>query len=670
MRTLIRLAVILFGLDGSAAAQTIAINNISQFEGHSGTSDFIFDVTLNTSSGQTVTVDFTTVDGTATVADNDYIANNGTVTFLPGETSRPIVVEVVGDTTFEGTQFFLVNLSNPVNTTFADSQGNGTIVNDDVTIAINNVSLDEGDASLTDFIFDVTLSGTYSLTITADFSTSDGSATIADNDYIDTNGTVTFLPGETSQPVVVQVVGDINLEGTEFFHVNLSSAVNASFSDIQGNGTILNDDIIPTVSVLDASQVEGDAGTTAFEFGVVLSGPGSLTATVDYATSDGTATEPADYGGGSGTLTFMPGETTQAITVLVNGETTHENDETFFVDLSNPMNLFLGDAHAVGTIQNDDPLDVTIDDVALSEGEILTKEFVFTVSLSNPSEISASVDFATLDGSTSAGIDYLPGAGTLNFPPGTTSQMVAIQVVGDTDYEIDETFQVVLSNPVTGMVTDAQGLGMILNDDIACTPQAGPVTDLRLTLENGGLDLRFTWTDSPDSDSYILFENGVPYELFSSVTGAVSGAPGIVIPVPIGDRYYLLAAENAACGIGPRRPCAHDLCVAGPRLDSSCDLCVADICTADAACCNSGWSASCVEQVRTVCGSVRCPDSVGSCTHGVCTEGAALLPSCDDPPVVPSCVDAVCGTDPSCCSVTWGPACVAAVPAACGLTCD
>src|SRR5207237_1377561 len=102
---------------------TISISDVTANEGNVGTTPFTFTVTLSNASSQTVTVNYATADGTATTADNDYVAASGTVTFLPGQTSQTITVQVVGDTKFEPDETFFVNLSMPTNATIADSQG-------------------------------------------------------------------------------------------------------------------------------------------------------------------------------------------------------------------------------------------------------------------------------------------------------------------------------------------------------------------------------------------------------------------------------------------------------------------------------------------------------------------------------------------------------------------
>src|SRR5207245_3154175 len=133
----------------------ISINDVSLAEGNSGTTSFVFTVSLSNASSQTITVTYATADGTATTADNDYVAANGTLTFNPGDTSKTITVTVNGDTKFEPDETFFVNLSNPINATIADGQGQGTILNDDAqpTISINDVSLAEGNSGTTNFVF-------------------------------------------------------------------------------------------------------------------------------------------------------------------------------------------------------------------------------------------------------------------------------------------------------------------------------------------------------------------------------------------------------------------------------------------------------------------------------------------------------------------------------------
>src|SRR5207247_1649935 len=178
---------------------------------------------------------YATADNTAT-APSDYTSASGTVTFAPGVTSQTVTVLVNGDTTFEPTEDFFVNLDTPVNASIADSQGGGTIVNDETqpTIAINDVSHNEGNSGTTSYDFTVSLSNASSATITVHYATADDSATVADGDYVPASGTVTFAPESTSQPSSPPRRSSDLFEPTEGFFVNLDTPVNASIADSQG----------------------------------------------------------------------------------------------------------------------------------------------------------------------------------------------------------------------------------------------------------------------------------------------------------------------------------------------------------------------------------------------------------------------------------------------------
>jgi hypothetical protein len=106
-------------------APTITISDVSAAEGNAGTTPFTFTVTLSNASDQPVTVDYQTNDGTATLANNDYVAASGTLTIPAKTLSGTITVDVNGDVTNESDETFTVDLSNPTNATIADGQGVG-----------------------------------------------------------------------------------------------------------------------------------------------------------------------------------------------------------------------------------------------------------------------------------------------------------------------------------------------------------------------------------------------------------------------------------------------------------------------------------------------------------------------------------------------------------------
>jgi probable HAF family extracellular repeat protein len=221
-------------------------------------------------------------------------------------------------------------------------------------LAINSVSLTEGNAGTTSAAFTVTLSDPSSLPVTVQFTTADDTA-IAGSDYLATGSTLTFAPGETSKTIAVPVLGDRIAEPNETLFVNLTNATNANIAAGQGVGTILDDE--PRISINDVTKSEGRKGqTTLFTFTVTLSAAYDQFVTVSFKTTNGTATtQDKDYAAQSGTLTFAPGQTTKTITIVVNGDNKPEANEIFYVDLfGNSGNSLIVKGGGVGTILNDD----------------------------------------------------------------------------------------------------------------------------------------------------------------------------------------------------------------------------------------------------------------------------------------------------------------------------
>jgi uncharacterized repeat protein (TIGR01451 family) len=226
---------------------------------------------------------------------------------------------------------------------------------------------------------------------------------------------------------------------------------------------------VPVVSVVNPflSVVEGDSGTTDAVLELQLSAPSTQTVSVDYATADDTAWAGSDYVETSGTVTFLPGETNQTITVAVIGDTISEGSEDFAIDLFNPNNASLSDTEVFPTIIDDEPLpSLSITDASVLEGDSGTTDAVFTVTLSEPFEHTLYVYYDTFDGSAIAGDDYDYVYGTLVFDPFETSTTISVPVIGDTDFEDDEDFFVEAFDPFDGE-SSVTGTGTIINDDVA-----------------------------------------------------------------------------------------------------------------------------------------------------------------------------------------------------------
>ncbi|MET3845241.1 aspartate 1-decarboxylase [Bradyrhizobium sp. OAE829] len=344
-------------------AGSVSISDVNITEGNNGSQIETFTVT-RTGGSAAFDVDFATADGSATVADGDYVAKTGSVHFDAGVNTQTISIVVNGDTKVEANESFNVNLSDATNgATVAKAQGVSSIVNDDAapvagSVAISDVNITEGDNGSQIETFTVTRTGG-SAAFDVDFATADGSATTADGDYVANTGKVHFDAGVNTQTVSIVVNGDTKVEANESFNVNLSGATNgATIAKAQGVSTIVNDDATPvsgSVAISDVNITEGDNGSQIETFTVTRTG-GSAAFDVDFATADGSATAAdGDYLANTGSVHFDAGVNTQTISIVVNGDTKVEANETFSVNLSAATNgATIADGQGVGTIVNDD----------------------------------------------------------------------------------------------------------------------------------------------------------------------------------------------------------------------------------------------------------------------------------------------------------------------------
>lgn len=223
---------------------TLSIGDVRVTEGNAGTIAANFVVRLTRPSAQAVTASFSTANGTAT-APSDFTQATGTVTFAPEQLTRTVSVSVRGDSLFEVAEKFVVNLTGSTNATILDTQGVGTIANDDSkpSLTIADVSAAEGAAAATKvYAFVVTLSAPSGAKTTVKFASADGTATVAGGDYTAATGTATIAAGARSRAIAITVKGDAVPEPDERFMVSLTAPVNAAIADPQAVGTILNDD--------------------------------------------------------------------------------------------------------------------------------------------------------------------------------------------------------------------------------------------------------------------------------------------------------------------------------------------------------------------------------------------------------------------------------------------
>jgi hypothetical protein len=336
-------------------------------------------------------------------------------------------------------------------------------------LQVHDVIVTEGNTGTVAAQFTVTMSAPSNQTVTVNYATADGTATVADSDYLSAGGALTFAPGETTKTVNVTVNGDTKIESDETFNLTLANATGgAVIATPTVTGTILNDDLATSsnITINDVSKLEDNNGNTSFVFTVTLDRPQTSNVTVHYATADGTATAGSDYKAASGTLSFAPGVTSKTITVSVKGDRVAEPNETFFVNLTAPTNATIVDGQGVGTIIDDEPHASVSNTTKAKGGNGQTSALNFAVTLSTAYDQLVVVSHRTADSADKPGEDYTPTTGKLIFAPGETTKNITIKVQGDKEKEINESYYLDLFG-LSGhaLFTKSRGIGTILHDD-------------------------------------------------------------------------------------------------------------------------------------------------------------------------------------------------------------
>lgn len=331
------------------------------------------------------------------------------------------------------------------------------VVSTQISMASSTAAASEGE----DVIITVTRTGEdLSGTDTVEYSTSDGTA--GSSDYTGASGTLTFGSGESAKTITVSSLEDVVVEGDESFTVSLSNpAGDASLvSPTSTVVTISDDDAEIYLRASTETVSEGDMIT------VYVDRAGDRTGidTIDYALVSGTA-DDTDYETISGVLTFASGDSTKSISISTVDDTLDEEDESFSVVLSNPVgSAVLGaqDTSTVTIIDNDEGTEINLNSSVetVSEGDTIT---VYVNRTGNLSGIDT-IDYALVSG-TADDTDYIDIQGTLTFSSGDSSKNISISTIDDTLDEADESFSVVLSNPVGNALLGTQNVSAVTITD-------------------------------------------------------------------------------------------------------------------------------------------------------------------------------------------------------------
>lgn len=427
--------------------------NPTAFEANEDAGQAVIAVSLSSAVSTPVTVTYATTGiGSTALAGVDYTEVNAQLTFQPGETNKTFAVPLLDDGADEPNETVNLQLTavDPPTVTISVPGNTAvlTIVDNDsqplvhFSSASYTVSEAGGSATVT-----ATLSAASAFTVAVNFATSDNTAK-AGSDYTATSGTLTFAPGETSKVFTVAISDDAVNEANEVVNLTLSNPTQATLgAPFTAGLTITDNDPAPTVQfgVATISKSEG-AGT--IEIPVTLSAPSGQLVSVDYATGGGTATADQDYAPTSGTLSFSPGETSAVIELTLLDDSGSEPNETVNVTLSNPQKATLGNPSTVTvTITDNGDTQVTVQfgSTTYSVNEV-DGVATINVTLSSAATSVVTVNYATSNGTATAGSDYTATSGMLTFAVGETSKTFAVPIANDGTVETNETVNLTLSN--------------------------------------------------------------------------------------------------------------------------------------------------------------------------------------------------------------------------------
>ena len=333
------------------------------------------------------------------------------------------------------------------------------------TAAIDDVSVTEGDSGSTNADFTVSLSAPPTVPATVRARTIAGTAT-SPADFASVNTTLTFAVGETTKTVSVPIAGDTADEFDESYTVLLDRPDNMTIADDTGQGTVIDDDQQPTLSFADVTVNEPTSGSESAQVVFQLSAASGKPVTFSFATANGTA-NTKDYSPRGFSVTIAPGATTRTVNIPIKADVFDEPDQTFFVDVTSPVNVTVPDPQAVVTIVDSDATpELNINDSSVLEGDSGTQRLYSTVTLSGPSESPVSFVYATVPGGTATSpADYFDLYGTYTVPAGATTGKFYVRVKGDSEVEPDEYLDIEITSPTNATINDGLGTGTILNDD-------------------------------------------------------------------------------------------------------------------------------------------------------------------------------------------------------------
>jgi hypothetical protein len=532
-------------LDNDLPQVFFASSSQSVFE-HVGTVSI--EVKLSDPAVKTITVPFSVAGGDAINGTDYIISDTADLSFLPGETSKIISVQIVDDSLYENPETFVLKLGTPVNAILGspDTHTVEIVDNDAQPTVFFSTESQSGTESIGSMTVDVQLNTVSGVDVFVEFSAS-GTATLG-SDY-----TLSPMPptqivipaGTLKATITIGVIQDSdNTEGDETVILTLGNVMNANKgSPSVHTATITN----RTVKFTSSGQTvtEGAVNVTVQ---AVLSSDFDQTVSVPFTLS-GSATSGADYNLLSPTsqvLVFDPHQLTKTITLQILPDSLYEGVETIVITMGDPTNAakVTPYIHTI-TINDDDPAPVVKFTSASQSGNEGTKMSV-VAQLSVPSGLDVTVPYV-LSGTAKQGLDYTITPNPLVIPAGSTSATIDIQTLTDGMDEENETVVITMGAPVNAIkgTPDVHTATII---DIDAEPQIYFSKSQTIVREGTGMAITVQVQLSHVSGKIVSVPiaisgtatQGSDYTI--DITGTVTLMPGtgsVLITInPIDDNYY------------------------------------------------------------------------------------------------------------------------------------
>ncbi|MFN8439155.1 MAG: Calx-beta domain-containing protein [Caldilineaceae bacterium] len=421
-----------------------------------------FNVTLDAVSGVDVTGVVSTSNDSA-IAGQDYTALvNKPFTITAGSMATTVVVTPINDTVDEPDETFLAAVGNLVDGTPGNLVATGTIIDNDppATLLIQDAFADEAAGVMT---FTLLLDTVSSFDIYGILNSIDVSALDSEDYQAVLLRPFTITAGSLSTQVAVTIYDDALDEDDELFRLAAVNVENASEPYVEGLGTILDNDLMPTITLTSTIFAESDSGTIT----LTLNTPSGRVVSGTLATSDGSATATRDYGPLNNTLfSIQEGEMQTTVEFYIINDTTDEYDETFQASLASLNNAIEGNSLVTITLTDDDaPPTISVMNSSAKEAQ---GPIQIPVQISQASGKPITGTLSTSNGAAIASSDYTALISKpFTLTAGVTETLVSLAILDDALDENDENINITLNSANNATIATSAAIAVILDDDPA-----------------------------------------------------------------------------------------------------------------------------------------------------------------------------------------------------------